>query len=155
MGERNCAFEGCNALEFRTSGYCLKHNRHTSEDGKNEIRSVDLEEFDMGKHIPLQEMEMGWVLSIIGIPLFFFGFKLLKSEPVTNWFEVLINPIIQLCGLASLFIGILFIMSPFISKYGYGFEGSSTPNVSSNSDTGMYHLLDDSKILEDIDEPRE
>ena len=25
MGKRNCAFEGCNALEFRTSGYCLQH----------------------------------------------------------------------------------------------------------------------------------
>ena len=25
MGDRNCAFEGCNALEFRTSGYCLRH----------------------------------------------------------------------------------------------------------------------------------
>ena len=25
MGERNCAFEGCNALEFRSSGYCLRH----------------------------------------------------------------------------------------------------------------------------------
>ncbi len=25
VGDRNCAFEGCNALEFRTSGYCLRH----------------------------------------------------------------------------------------------------------------------------------
>ena len=25
MGERKCAYEGCNALEFRTSGYCLRH----------------------------------------------------------------------------------------------------------------------------------
>lgn len=25
MGERKCAFDGCNALEFRTSGYCLRH----------------------------------------------------------------------------------------------------------------------------------
>ena len=25
MGERNCAIEACNALEFRTSGYCLRH----------------------------------------------------------------------------------------------------------------------------------
>ncbi len=25
MGERKCAFEGCNALEFRTSGYCQRH----------------------------------------------------------------------------------------------------------------------------------
>ena len=25
MGDRKCAFEGCNALEFRTSGYCHRH----------------------------------------------------------------------------------------------------------------------------------
>ena len=25
MGERKCAYEGCNALEFRNSGYCLRH----------------------------------------------------------------------------------------------------------------------------------
>ncbi len=26
MGERKCAYDGCNALEFRTTGYCLRHN---------------------------------------------------------------------------------------------------------------------------------
>ena len=30
MGERKCAFEGCNALEFRTSGYCLRHKEEDS-----------------------------------------------------------------------------------------------------------------------------
>ncbi|MFQ3322117.1 MAG: hypothetical protein ACI9O1_001222 [Candidatus Thalassarchaeaceae archaeon] len=25
MGERNCAFSGCNTLEFRTTEYCLRH----------------------------------------------------------------------------------------------------------------------------------
>ena len=25
MGDRKCGFDGCNALEFRTSGYCLRH----------------------------------------------------------------------------------------------------------------------------------
>ena len=30
MGERKCAFEGCNALEFRTSGYCLRHKEEAS-----------------------------------------------------------------------------------------------------------------------------
>ena len=25
MGERKCAVEGCNSLEFRTSGFCLRH----------------------------------------------------------------------------------------------------------------------------------
>ena len=25
MGDRKCGFDGCNALEFRTSGFCLRH----------------------------------------------------------------------------------------------------------------------------------
>ena len=33
MGERKCAFEGCNALEFRTSGYCLRHKEEASRGG--------------------------------------------------------------------------------------------------------------------------
>ena len=39
MGVRNCAYEGCNALEFRTSGYCL---RHKNEDpGEKRPRMAD------------------------------------------------------------------------------------------------------------------
>ena len=33
MGERKCAFEGCNALEFRTSGYCLRHKEEAPRAG--------------------------------------------------------------------------------------------------------------------------
>ena len=33
MGDRKCAFEGCNALEFRTSGYCLGHKEEASPGG--------------------------------------------------------------------------------------------------------------------------
>ena len=32
MGERRCAFEGCNALEFRTTGYCLRHKEDLSNE---------------------------------------------------------------------------------------------------------------------------
>ncbi len=35
MGERKCAFEGCNSLEFRTSGFCIRH-----KDGKTEETST-------------------------------------------------------------------------------------------------------------------
>ena len=33
VGDRKCDFDGCNALEFRTSGYCLRH-----KDGRAEIK---------------------------------------------------------------------------------------------------------------------
>ena len=35
VGDRKCGFDGCNALEFRTSGYCLRH-----KDGRAEILPV-------------------------------------------------------------------------------------------------------------------
>ena len=38
MGKRNCAVEGCNALEFRSNGIC---NRHMSDEMA--IREIDLE----------------------------------------------------------------------------------------------------------------
>ena len=52
MGDRNCAFVGCNALEFRTSGYCLRHRgglpdekihlttRKPKETGKKDIFEI-------------------------------------------------------------------------------------------------------------------
>ena len=52
VGNRNCAFEGCNALEFRTSGYCLRHRgsspdeeghlitRKSQETGKENISQI-------------------------------------------------------------------------------------------------------------------
>ena len=39
MGERNCAYEGCNALEFRTSGYCLRHKNENPVEKK--LRMTD------------------------------------------------------------------------------------------------------------------
>ena len=33
VGDRKCAFDGCNALEFRTSGYCLRHKEEASMGG--------------------------------------------------------------------------------------------------------------------------
>jgi len=39
MGERKCAYEGCNALEFRTSGYCLRHKEEAPRGvtGKDDV----------------------------------------------------------------------------------------------------------------------
>ena len=39
MGERNCAYEGCNALEFRNSGYCLRHKNENPVEKK--LRMAD------------------------------------------------------------------------------------------------------------------
>jgi len=50
MGDNKCAYDSCNALEFRTSGYCLKHKdgpKTTLISEINPIKSETLEEFDM------------------------------------------------------------------------------------------------------------
>ena len=44
MGERNCAFDGCNALEFRTSGYCLRHKEEAPLEGLNRICGTNQDE---------------------------------------------------------------------------------------------------------------
>ena len=40
MGDNKCAYEGCNALEFRTSRYCLRHKDGPKTTLINEINPV-------------------------------------------------------------------------------------------------------------------
>ena len=93
MGERNCAFEGCNALEFRSSGYCLRHKddhpwltppevSHVTvqkdvaqpqahlEEGANHNQAVE-EEFFAGP--------LGWVIALV---VWFFPPILLLLIPI-------------------------------------------------------------------------
>ncbi len=46
MGNRNCAIEGCNALEFRTTGVCNKHQGMSAEvpEGASEPEQVEPEQ---------------------------------------------------------------------------------------------------------------
>jgi|TARA_B100001105_G_scaffold213884_1_gene178974 hypothetical protein len=37
MGDRKCAFEDCNKLEFRTAGYCLNHTDNSLDGNQIEI----------------------------------------------------------------------------------------------------------------------
>ena len=74
MGERKCAFEGCNALEFRTSGYCLRHRgglpdekihliaRKSQETGKKDIFGI------------IGRTEIWWIpiIPLLTFPLFAF-----------------------------------------------------------------------------------
>ncbi len=131
MGERKCALDGCNALEFRTTGYCLRHKGGLSEGSPN----VTGDPLEKGSNVGAEG-----ILFIIGIPISIFGFRLLQAEPVTHWFENLINPIVQVCGVISLVVGLILIFSPLFAKYGYRFEKSHTPEFSLDPTTGMYYL---------------
>mgnify|MGYP001259659065 CR=1 FL=1 len=52
MGKRNCAVEGCNALEFRSNGICNRHMRDEMA-----IREIDLEELQVAAQEEPDESE--------------------------------------------------------------------------------------------------
>tara|TARA_B100001996_G_scaffold375197_1_gene354819 strand:+ start:415 stop:909 length:495 start_codon:yes stop_codon:yes gene_type:complete len=133
MGERRCAFDGCNALEFRTTEYCLRHKGNLANNKKSNVTVDSLKE--KGSKVGVEGF-----LFFIGIPISLFGYNLLQAEPVTHWFEGLINPMVQICGMISLAVGVLFILSPIFAKYGYKLDSSSNSEFSFDPSTGMFYL---------------
>ncbi len=133
MGERRCAFDGCNALEFRVTGYCLRHK----EEGLNNRKINAMEDPEDEKE---GKVKVEWILFFIGIPISLFGYKLLQVEPVIHWYGELINLIIQIFGVASLVVGVIFLLMPMIEKYEYKIRKSSTSKLSFEPSTGMYYL---------------
>ena len=86
-GERKCAFESCNALEFRTTGYCLRH-----KGGAASQEMLTLESRSSAEKGSLKE-SAGVLLIVIGILPSLFGFQLfLRSlgilETTHNPFEI-------------------------------------------------------------------
>ena len=96
-----------------------------------------------------------WILFLVGIPISFFGYRVLQVEPITHWFENLINPIVQICGIASLLIGVSFLifpiielLSPVFARFGFGFDNSSPAKPSFDPSTGMFYFPADQDITE-------
>tara|TARA_B100000459_G_scaffold147350_1_gene116631 strand:- start:3125 stop:3571 length:447 start_codon:yes stop_codon:yes gene_type:complete len=133
MGERKCAFDGCNALEFRATGYCLRHKEEGLNTKKIKAIEVPVDE-ERGK------IKIEWTFFLIGIPISFFGYRLLQIEPVIHWYGELINLIFQICGVVSLVVGIIFLLMPIIDKYEYKIRKSSTSELSFEPSTGMYYF---------------
>ena len=52
MGKRNCAVEGCNALEFRSTGICNRHMRD-----ERALQGIDLEELLVSAQEGTEESE--------------------------------------------------------------------------------------------------
>ena len=104
MGERKCAFEGCNALEFRTTGYCLRH-----KDGEPSQEMAILESRSSG--VSLKEVA-GVLLIILGILPFLIGSQLLLGslgilETTNNPFEIVAAFFFLGIGTPMLFLGFL------------------------------------------------
>ena len=132
MGERNCAVDGCNALEFRTTGIC---NRHLSmgvdpleeshsivimkESGVNEGKTSDLLKHSLSPKTT-DENDVNVVVLIIsvivGLGVIRFGYIVLQMEPASHWFEGLINLVVQLTGWGSLVLGGFLVLSPILKE---------------------------------------
>ena len=92
MGENKCAFEGCNALEFRTTGYCLRHKDGNPDEKTPAISNID-------------STESTSVKSVFGFILMMFGISMIITGVV--WFmdggpSVVVN---QMCGIIMVMIG--------------------------------------------------
>ena len=139
MGERKCAFEGCNALEFRTNGYCLRHKDEGPKEKTPAISKIaSPESTNMGEGEGGMEFE--WSLFLIGIPASYFGYRCLQIGPTNGWFSGLIDPIVLICGVVSLLIGLYFLLSPLIVRFGFGFDNSSPAKPYFDPSTGMFYF---------------
>ena len=90
MGERKCAFEGCNALEFRTTGYCLRH-----KDGNPDERPIPITKDGPGKAISIKGV-FALILMMFGIPISLTGAVWLMDNYVVS----------QMAGIILLMFGV-------------------------------------------------
>ncbi|MFL2958023.1 MAG: hypothetical protein ACJZ4Z_04460 [Candidatus Thalassarchaeaceae archaeon] len=86
------------------------------------------------------QVDVNWYLLLIGIPFSLFGYRLLQREPVTHWYEGVINPIVQICGIISFFVGVLFVLLPIFAKFGYRIDNTPTTEFAFDPSTGMFYL---------------
>tara|TARA_B100000927_G_scaffold93364_1_gene75379 strand:- start:731 stop:1141 length:411 start_codon:yes stop_codon:yes gene_type:complete len=108
VGERKCGFDGCNALEFRTTGYCLRH-----KDGEPSQEVFTLEGRSSEVKGSLKESAgvlliiLGILPSLIGLQLFLGSLGIL--ETTNNPFEFVAALFFLGIGIPMLVFGFLLI----------------------------------------------
>jgi len=87
VGERKCAYEGCNALEFRASGFCLRHKGRNNDIKKlsSTIVNESLEVNQVPLYISILKV-IGALLLIVGGSMVFFG--ILLMFPLSDEYEL-------------------------------------------------------------------
>ena len=104
MGERKCAYEGCNALEFRTSGYCLRHKNGTPVDNKFRTANTRVSPFTESPSFPWWKMVS---FLYIALPIILFLNILTHEEPPGAIAPTgLLNIPCFVCSLFPLLIGV-------------------------------------------------
>ena len=112
MGERKCAYEGCKALEFRTSGFCLRH-----KDPSNEIKKVSSTLVNESLVI-YQDPPLFSILKLIGILLLIVGglsvfLGILLMFPLSGGYELngLAGLLLIIYGGPVVVLGVLLFMA--------------------------------------------
>ena len=111
MGERKCAYEGCNALEFRASGFCLRHKGRNNDIKKisSTIVNESLEVNQVPLYISILKV-IGALLLIVGGSMVFFG--ILLMFPLSGGYELneLAGLLLIIYGGPVVVLGVLIFM---------------------------------------------
>jgi hypothetical protein len=102
VGDRKCAFDCCNALEFRTSGYCLRHKdgRAESTPLKKESDASEIPESLLNTGIDESKISTGFSKGFFYTPLSLAIASLSLQDVCSVWlfFGAIIPPISYLSG---------------------------------------------------------
>ena len=107
MGERKCAFEGCNALEFRTSGYCQRHGGAPIQ-----IDVVEEDSKEVVSEIDLPRLVTFFLILYWPIPLIFLDMFVLNPLPEPGGSIAptgFLDPCFFICSLVPVAIGLILI----------------------------------------------
>ena len=111
MGDRKCAFDGCNALEFRTSGYCLRH-----KGGLSYEKTRYFETPEKTRPEPVTITEIWWIpiIPLLTFPLFAFDTWYIEQ---TDGYGTDLSFLYDLVFYLSFPFVILALFSPFLLPF--------------------------------------
>ena len=104
MGENKCAFEGCNALEFRTTGYCLRHKDENPDEKTPAISNIDSTESTSIKSV------FGFILMMFGISMIITGVVWFMED--NHWYAQTFGIIMLMIGILVSVFGLLLLVIP-------------------------------------------
>ena len=136
MGDRKCAFDGCNALEFRTSGYCLRH-----EGGLSYEKTRYFETPEKTRPEPATITEIWWIpLLQWSFPLFFFA---LSFTGLIEYYSADIADFLLVLIFSACFLLVLCspILLPIYAGYLVRIRQQRIENGEWNLFSPMFHLL--------------
>ncbi len=142
MGERSCGFEGCKALEFRTSGYCLRHKGGLTDE-KIPIIAGRHEETSLKPFFEIIGRTEIWWIPIIPLvypPIILFAFShILEVELSGDTPHFLYQLLYPLSFVILVFLSPIIL--PFYAIYLVRINRRRKENGTSNLFLTMFHIL--------------